>query len=114
MVPVSEFIISQYATTCLVFVPAGHSLAMSVWGGLSPLMISALALVVTPATLAAGVLTMILAVVSVIAAVLLIKVAPQTNASDLKPFYGCCWGNRITSSSGSLDKCNKEAVVGLA
>jgi hypothetical protein len=53
---------------------------MSLFGGLSPIIVSALAIAVHPDAVAAGVVCIVFAVVSWCAAILLIKVAPQTNA----------------------------------
>eukprot|EP00775_Hariotina_reticulata_P009250 gene9250-9416_t len=57
-----------------------HNLAMSLFGGLSPIIVSALAIVVKPAAVSAGVVCIVFAVVSWAAAIPLTKVAPQTNA----------------------------------
>lgn len=54
---------------------------MSVFGGLCPLIISALAVVLQPATNAAGVVVILSALVSFAAGVALIKVVPGANAA---------------------------------
>eukprot|EP00878_Enallax_costatus_P009882 GHUV01010319.1.p1 GENE.GHUV01010319.1~~GHUV01010319.1.p1 ORF type:complete len:550 (+),score=105.42 GHUV01010319.1:1185-2834(+) len=71
----------------LLFMHAGHNLAMSLWGGLTPFIVSAMALGMQPAALAAGVLIVVIAVVSWIAAIPLIAIAPQTNAIE---GWSCC------------------------
>ena len=71
----------------LLLTHAGHNLAMSLWGGLTPFIVSAMALGMQPAALAAGVLIVVIAVVSWVAAIPLIAIAPQTNATD---GWSCC------------------------
>jgi hypothetical protein len=58
----------------------GHNLAMSIFGGLCPLIISALAVVLHPATNAAGVVVVMTALLTFMAGVVLVKVLPGTNA----------------------------------
>lgn len=58
----------------------GHNLAMSIFGGLSPLIISALAVVIHPASNAAGVVVVMTALLTFGAGVVLVKVVPWTNA----------------------------------
>jgi hypothetical protein len=59
-----------------------HNLAMSIFGGLTPMAISALAIKVPPPALAAGVLLVCWAVVACAAAVPLVRVAPRINARE--------------------------------
>jgi len=54
---------------------------MSLFGGLVPLIISALSVALQPSTNAAGVVVVMSAVLSVIAGVALIKVVPAANAA---------------------------------
>lgn len=58
----------------------GHNLAMSIFGGLCPLIISALAVVIHPAANAAGVVVVLTALLTFVGGVLLVKVLPGTNA----------------------------------
>lgn len=53
---------------------------MSVFGGLCPLVISALSVVLQPATLAAGVVVLCAAAIAFICSIALIKVVPDANA----------------------------------
>jgi hypothetical protein len=53
---------------------------MSIFGGLCPLIVSALAVVLQPATYAAGVVVVMTTLLSVAAGVALIKVVPESNA----------------------------------
>lgn len=64
---------------------AGHSLAMSAWGGLSPFMVSAIVLLVQPSALAAGLLLVVTGLVSWAAAVPLISLMPHMNARGVRP-----------------------------
>jgi hypothetical protein len=63
---------------------AGHSLAMSVWGGLSPFMISAIVLLIQPSALAAGLLLVVMGLMSWAAAVPLIGLLPHINARGIR------------------------------
>lgn len=54
--------------------------AMSLFGGLCPLTISALAVVLQPATHAAGVVVVLAALLTFVAGVILVKVVPGSNA----------------------------------
>lgn len=53
---------------------------MSLFGGLCPLTISALAVVLQPATQAAGVVVVLTAFLTFVAGVILVKVVPGSNA----------------------------------
>jgi hypothetical protein len=53
---------------------------MSLFGGLCPLTISALAVVLQPATMAAGVVVVMAALLTFMAGVILVKVVPGSNA----------------------------------
>jgi MHS family proline/betaine transporter-like MFS transporter len=58
----------------------GHNLAMTLFGGVSPLLVTALGESVRPAALAAGVILLIFTGVSWVASVLLVRVVPRVNA----------------------------------
>ncbi|WIA36065.1 hypothetical protein OEZ86_007421 [Tetradesmus obliquus] len=59
-----------------------HNLAMSIFGGLSPMAISALALKLPPPALAAGVLLLLWAALAVAAAAPLVRLVPRINARE--------------------------------
>jgi hypothetical protein len=59
-----------------------HNLAMSIFGGLSPMAISALAIKLPPPALAAGVLLLLWAVLAAAAAAPLVKIVPRINARE--------------------------------
>jgi hypothetical protein len=59
----------------------GHNTCMSVFGGLTPLIVSAMATAIKPATTAAGILIIFTALLSFVSGVALIKVVPATNAA---------------------------------
>jgi hypothetical protein len=71
--------------SAVIVAAAGHSLAMSAWGGLSPFMISAIVMLVQPSALAAGLLLVVTGLVSWGAAVPLNSLMPHINARGVRP-----------------------------
>jgi hypothetical protein len=83
---------STYTTNSLVTIvtfphcaAAGHSLAVSAWGGLIPFMISGIVMLIQPSALAAGLLVVVTGLVSWAAAVPLINLMPHINARGVRP-----------------------------
>lgn len=73
------FVLPPSVFTCCRLCPPVCS-AMSIFGGIAPLAMSSLGVVLQPATMAAGVVVVITALITFAAGVVLVKVVPGTNA----------------------------------